>query len=178
MIAFISGGARSGKSQFAEKTAKTLARESSGNLYYLATARKSDEEMVERILIHQKDRGESWFTVEEPYEIEKVLNNVEQNDVILLDCLTIWLSNVMFDLKYSTTKLEELIVRWIKLARKKQFSLVIVSNEVNGGTPFSDEFVRSYIYSLQKLHQLIVKHTDIAVEVQAGLPTYWKGEGE
>ncbi|PMC35965.1 adenosylcobinamide kinase [Bacillus sp. UMB0899] len=178
MIAFVSGGVRSGKSQFAEKTAKMLAKERKGNLYYLATARKSDEEMVERIRMHQKDRGKTWNTVEEPYDIEKVLKILEQHDVILLDCLTIWLSNVMFDLDYRITKLEESVIRWITLASKKQFSLVIVSNEVNEGNPFSDEFVLTYIYSIQKLHQLIVKEADVAVVVQAGIPTYWKGGGE
>ena len=178
MIAFISGGARSGKSQFAENMALSLKKDKKGTIYYLATARKSDEEMVERILIHRREREKIWSTVEEPYDLEKILKNCDRHDVILIDCLTIWLSNVMFDLRYELTKLEEEVLCWIRLAIKKQFSLVIVSNEVNEGIPLSDEFVLTYIYSLQKLHQLIVKHADVAVEVQAGIPTYWKGERE
>lgn len=178
MIAFICGGARSGKSQFAENMALRLTKQKNSNLYYLATARKSDDEMVERILIHQKDRGETWSTLEEPFDLEKVLMSCHTHDVILIDCLTIWLSNVMFERHYGIEKLEDEVSSWIHLARKKQFSLVIVSNDVNEGTPFADEFVLTYIYSLQKLHQLLVTQADAAVEVQAGIPTYWKGEAE
>lgn len=177
MITFVCGGARSGKSQFAENMALKLTKQKSGNLYYLATARKSDEEMVERILIHQKDRGETWSTLEEPYDVEKVLMSCSTHDVILIDCLTIWLSNVMFGRHYGLEKLEDEVSNWIHLARKRQFSLVVVSNEVNEGTPFADQFVFTYIYFLQKLHQLLVTQADAAVQVQAGIPIYWKGEG-
>lgn len=178
MIVFICGGARSGKSHVAEQTALSLARKNSGQLYYLATAKRSDDEMVERILIHQQDRGETWITIEEPYYLEEYLMNCEKDDVVLIDCLTIWLSNVMFEMNDKMTKLEEMVREWIRVARKKQFSLVIVSNEVNGGIPFLDEAVFSYMYTLQKLHQLIVEQAELSVEVQAGIPTYWKGEKE
>ncbi|HZH58066.1 MAG TPA: bifunctional adenosylcobinamide kinase/adenosylcobinamide-phosphate guanylyltransferase [Metabacillus sp.] len=178
MIVFISGGARSGKSHFAEQTALSFAKKNNGNLYYLATAKKSDDEMVERIQIHQQDRGKTWITIEEPYYLEEHLMTCEKDDVVLIDCLTIWLSNVMFEMNDRITKLEEMVREWIRLARKKQFSLVIVSNEVNGRSPFLDEAVFTYMYTLQKLHQLIVEQSELAVEVQAGIPTYWKGEEE
>lgn len=178
MIVFISGGARSGKSHFAEQTALSLAKKNNGNLYYLATAKKSDDEMIERIQIHQQDRGQTWITIEEPYHLEKRLMRCQKHDVVLIDCLTIWLSNVMFEMNERITKLDEMVYGWLRLAKEKQFSLVIVSNEVNGGTPFLDEAVFTYMYTLQKLHQLIVEQAEVAIEVQVGIPTYWKGAGE
>ena len=180
MILFISGGARSGKSYFAEETALSLYNKSvmgkeSSSLYYIATAKKSDNEMKERIRIHQQDRGDTWKTVEEPFDIEHILSNCKKNDVILLDCLTIWLSNVMFELNYSLEKLEEVISISLNLAREKQFHLMIVSNDVNEGIPTSYDSVLTYMYYLQRLHQRIIEQSDIVVEVQAGIPTYWKG---
>lgn len=177
MIIFISGGARSGKSHFAEETALSLYNRDSGTLYYLATAKKSDDEMDERIYIHQQDRDEAWVTVEEAYHLEQVLESCVKEDVILIDCLTIWLSNVMFELDYTFRKLEEEVNHWLKLAHEKQFHLVIVSNDVTEGIPFSNKDVLKYMYGLQYLHKLIVEKAELAVEVQAGLPTYWKGEG-
>lgn len=180
MILFISGGARSGKSYFAEETALSLYNKSvvgkeSSSLYYIATAKKSDDEMEERIRIHQQDRGDTWKTVEEPFDIERILANCNKEDVILLDCLTIWLSNVMFELNYSLEKLEKVISNWLSLACERQFHLMIVSNDVNVGIPTSYDSVFTYMYSLQRLHQRIIEQADIVVEVQAGIPTYWKG---
>ncbi|SOC43079.1 bifunctional adenosylcobinamide kinase/adenosylcobinamide-phosphate guanylyltransferase [Ureibacillus acetophenoni] len=179
MILFISGGARSGKSYFAEQTALSLHNKVKGRerslLYYIATAKKSDDEMVERIRIHQQDRGDVWKTVEEPFDIERILANCNKEDVILLDCLTIWLSNVMFELNYSLEKLEKVIFNLLSLAREKQFHLMIVSNDVNVGIPTSYDSVFTYMYSLQRIHQRIIEQSDIVVEVQAGIPTYWKG---
>ena len=181
MILFISGGARSGKSYFAEQTAlslynKAVREKERSSLYYIATAKKSDDEMVERIRIHQQDRGEKWKTIEEPFDIERILSNCKKEDVILIDCLTIWLSNVMFELDYSLEKLEKVISNWLSLAREKQFHLLIVSNDVNEGIPISHEAVLTYMYSLQRLHQTIIEQSEIVVEVQAGIPTYWKGD--
>ena len=180
MILFISGGARSGKSYFAERTAlslynKSVRKKESSSLYYIATAKKSDDEMVERIAIHQQDRGLTWKTIEEPFDIEHILSNCNKCDVILLDCLTIWVSNVIFELNYSLEKLESVISTCLNLARKKHFHLIIVSNDVNVGIPNPNDSVITYMYYLQRLHQTIIEQSEIVVEVQAGIPTYWKG---
>ena len=181
MIIFISGGARSGKSHFSEQTALSLYNQGNeenqrGSLYYIATAKTSDEEMVERIQIHQQDRGNEWKTVEESFDLERILSTCKKEDVILIDCLTIWLSNVMFEREYSLEKAEMAVNGWLSLAREKQFHLLIVSNDVNEGIPFPDKAVLTYIYSLQRLHQTIVEQSELVVEVQAGIPTYWKGD--
>jgi adenosylcobinamide kinase / adenosylcobinamide-phosphate guanylyltransferase len=181
VIIFISGGARSGKSHFAEQTAISMykgAKEENqtASLYYIATAKQSDDEMAERIRIHQQDRGNGWLTIEEPFDLERVLSSFKKEDVILIDCLTIWLSNVMFVREYRWEKAEMAVNRWLTLAREGHFHLLIVSNDVNEGIPFSDEMVLTYIYTLQLLHQTIVEQSELVVEVQAGIPTYWKGE--
>lgn len=181
MIIFISGGARSGKSQFAEHTALSfytaaIEENQKASLYYIATAKQSDDEMAERIRIHQQDRGTGWQTVEEPFDLERILSNCKKEDVILIDCLTIWLSNVMFELEYGLERMEMAVNKWLSLAHEKQFHLLIVSNDVNEGIPFQDKAVHTYIYSLQRLHQTIVRQSEVVVEVQAGIPTYWKGE--
>lgn len=181
MICFISGGARSGKSQFAEQTALSYFEQMkkvhhNATLHYMATAKKSDEEMEERIRIHQQDRGQTWHTIEESYYLEPILSNFKKGDVILLDCLTIWLSNVMFERGYRLEEVEKSVNGWLSIAREKQFQLLIVSNDVNEGISHRDEVVQRYMYTLQRLHNLIVQQSDIAVQVQAGIPLFWKGE--
>jgi adenosylcobinamide kinase / adenosylcobinamide-phosphate guanylyltransferase len=182
MILFISGGARSGKSHYAEQTAlsyfhKMKEETLKGSLIYLATAKKSDDEMEERIRMHQEDRGTDWKTVEDAFHLEAILGTCKKGDVILIDCLTIWLSNVLFELEYSVERIENTVNRWLYLARIKQFHLLIVSNDVNEEIPSTDEAVLTYMYTLQRLHQTIVQQSNLAVQVQAGIPTYWKGEG-
>ena len=179
MIVFISGGARSGKSHFAEKTALSLFNKpkEESTLTYIATAKKSDIEMEERIIIHQLERDQEWQTVEEPFDLTSVLRRCRKDDVILVDCLTIWLSNVMFELEENIDRIEQQVRCWMSLTREREFTLFIVSNSVNEGIPSSDEVVLTYMYALQRLHQVIVHQAQLAVEVQAGIPIYWK-EGE
>ena len=89
---FILGGAKSGKSRLAEETAVGFGKDK----VYLATAQPRDEEMDTRIKRHQQDRGKDWQTIEEPLQIAQVLLNTAYEDkVILLDCLTLWLSNAL-----------------------------------------------------------------------------------
>src|SRR3990172_1777244 len=89
---FITGGARSGKSAFAEK----LASEQAGKRAYVATAQALDPEMAARIEQHRKDRGAAWDTYEEPLAVAELLKKLSgRYDAVLLDCLTLWLSNVM-----------------------------------------------------------------------------------
>src|SRR5699024_5330409 len=98
-LVFITGGARRGKSSFAEKYAMTLVKKEQEQLYYLATSKKSDDEMVDRIKRHQEDREQSemhWETVEVPLQIGKNVASFSPSSVVLLDCLTILLSNELF----------------------------------------------------------------------------------
>ncbi|WP_169819190.1 bifunctional adenosylcobinamide kinase/adenosylcobinamide-phosphate guanylyltransferase [Anaerobacillus arseniciselenatis] len=181
MITFISGGARSGKSSFAENMALTIfkkARKTKAyvQLLYIATAKRSDHEMVQRIDRHQNERAKYWKTIEEPHFISKVLLKANSEDVILIDCLTVWLSNMMFDLDFNVKQFIEAVDEWLRIVRHKGLSLIIVSNDLNEGLPQSNLLVNDYIFILESLHKRIVNEADYAVEVITGIPTYWKGE--
>ncbi|WP_404428166.1 bifunctional adenosylcobinamide kinase/adenosylcobinamide-phosphate guanylyltransferase [Sutcliffiella horikoshii] len=177
MIIFVSGGARSGKSCFAEKLALSLHNKNpSTRLVYLATSQKSDKEMEWRIAMHQAQRGEEWMVEEVPVEVGRSIMQARKGDVILLDCLTIWLSNMLFD--GIPRKKEEIVAtveEWGTFARKKGLTLLIVSNDLNEEPLSSYKTVRCYVYMLELLHQNIVKQAEVAVQVRAGIPKYWKG---
>ncbi|MFC4322241.1 bifunctional adenosylcobinamide kinase/adenosylcobinamide-phosphate guanylyltransferase [Litchfieldia salsa] len=179
MIIFISGGARSGKSHFSEETALSIYNKKNNkekSLYYIATAKKSDVEMGQRIQIHQQERGNEWETIEEPFDLNSVLLQFKKGDVILVDCLTIWLSNVMFELGYSLQEIENHIDQLLTTADEKQLYLILVSNDLNEGLPHSSELVLTYMIALQQIHQRIIGRSDLVVQVQAGIPTFWKGD--
>ncbi len=88
----ILGGARSGKSHYAEK----LAQDSGREVTYIATAKIGDEEIQERVNHHQKDRPTEWKTIEEPIALAKILkDNAQKDRVLLVDCLTMWITNLL-----------------------------------------------------------------------------------
>ncbi|MFE7062782.1 bifunctional adenosylcobinamide kinase/adenosylcobinamide-phosphate guanylyltransferase [Sutcliffiella sp. NPDC057660] len=177
MIIFISGGARSGKSTYAEKMARSIySNAKNARLIYIATAKRSDKEMERRIKIHRQEREDEWQVEEESYELSRILENLQSGDVILIDCLTIWLSNMMFDRTYSYSELVDEVSKWCSIAKEKQLQLIIVSNDLNEGCPSRFELVNEYMYNLERLHQLVVQEAQYAIQTIAGIPTYWKGE--
>ncbi|RKL66199.1 adenosylcobinamide kinase [Salipaludibacillus neizhouensis] len=180
MIVFISGGARSGKSGLAEKLALSSCENEKGNstmskLVYLATSKRSDKEMEDRITRHQKERSATWETLEEPVDIVSVLKQAETDSVILLDCLTIWLSNVMFYENYHEEVIKTIISDVIKQVKLKNIRLLIVSNDVNEEIPHESDVVNRYIYTLEKIHHQLTAEAREVIQVIAGIPVYWKG---
>ncbi|KMJ57584.1 hypothetical protein AB685_16420 [Bacillus sp. LL01] len=177
MIVFVSGGARSGKSSFAERLALSFYKKrDSARLIYLATAKKSDAEMERRIAIHRTEREDCWEVMEEPIEVGWKMHLAREEDVVLLDCLTIWLSNVLFDgggLKEA--EVLEKVEKLVNITRRKGFTLLVVSNDVNEELPSRYESVQYYVYLLEKIHQFLMHKADVAVQVRAGIPKYWKG---
>ncbi|WP_404457529.1 bifunctional adenosylcobinamide kinase/adenosylcobinamide-phosphate guanylyltransferase [Sutcliffiella horikoshii] len=177
MIIFISGGARSGKSSFAEQLALSLHNKNpTTELIYLATSKKTDKEMERRIAMHKEQRDKKWQVEEIPIEVGRSIRQARKGDVILLDCLTIWLSNMLFD--GIPRKKEEIVAtveEWGTFARKKGLTLLIVSNDLNEEPLSSYKTVRCYVYMLELLHQNIVKQAEVAIQVRAGIPKYWKG---
>ena len=128
-LILITGGARSGKSRFAEE----LARKFPGPQAYLATAQALDEEMAERIRRHRNLRGPDWETLEEPLSVaESVAGAGERFRLILLDCLTLWISNLMM-----AGRTEEGILaegdRLVQACREAAASVIVVGNEVGLG---------------------------------------------
>jgi adenosylcobinamide kinase/adenosylcobinamide-phosphate guanylyltransferase len=135
-LIFIAGGARSGKSRKGEELAKSLA--GSTKPIFIATAEAVDEEMTSRIKKHQDDRGYAFDLIEEPKNLTKALKDVDPQAIVLVDCLTLWLSNNMMGEGTDTNQ------SVIEAARARTGSTIFISNEVGEGIvpmhPVSREF--------------------------------------
>lgn len=178
---FITGGVRSGKSAFAEKKAAQLG--TNKNYYYIATGIAFDEEMKVRIKRHQLDRQQQavhWQTIEMQVDIPSEIKHLSENDVVLFECITTWLSNVLYKseaaserseyIHNSIEKLQYDIINWHTRGAK----VIIVSNEVLDELPSKYEEVNLYRKLLGQLHQWIVSKCDEAYEVQFQLVQRWK----
>ena len=182
MIAFISGGACSGKSTHAEALARRWQAERGGARYYLATAMSGSDEWQARIGRHRQARGEGWITLEEPVDLIAALERVAPGSTLLLDCLTLWASQLLYVSEYAG-ELDEargiaMLERLLAEARQRDVALVIVSNDVNEGMPPEDAEVWRYLAFLQRAHRLVAQEADEVIQVMAGLPQVWKRRGE
>lgn len=174
MIAFVSGGARSGKSTFAERLAREWHKARGGQRYYLATARASDDEMAARIARHRRERGDGWLVLEAPLAIDEALARVEPGSTVLLDCLTLWASQLLYGSGLAEVAGERQLAELLALARGRSIALVVVSNDINEDLPPRDPEVWRYLAFLQRLHRQLAREADRVVEVVAGLPIDWK----
>ena len=126
-IILITGGARSGKSKYAEQRAAALGP----RRLYVATAEARDDEMVHRIAAHQKRRSSAWTTVEEPVQLaETLLAGDGRTDCALVDCLTLWLSNLILR---GDENVQEKVENLVQTLPRLDFSVVFVTNEVGAG---------------------------------------------
>lgn len=168
MTTLILGGARSGKS----RRAQALAEAASDVRIYLATAEARDEEMSARIVRHQQDRATGWRTVEETVDLVSVLDREGRTgSVILVDCLTLWLSNLFEaerDIEHETALLCE------RLARA-QGGVVLVSNEIGLGLVPETSLGRAFRDAQGRLNQAVAQAVDCVEFVAAGLPIKLKG---
>lgn len=171
-IIFITGGARSGKSSFALKEASKI----SGKRAYIATAEALDEEMRERIEKHKRDRGNGWDTCEEPLKIAKVIKEIEDKyNVIVVDCLTLWLSNMMHANLNLNKEIENLIgvlknCRGVlQYAPTRKTGLYIVSNEVGMGIVPENEMTRRFRDMAGFLNQKIAELADVVYMMVSGI---------
>ncbi len=161
------GGARSGKSAFAQK----LAEESALERLYLATGSAGDEEMAARIAQHQAERGAGWSTREEPLALAAALEaEARPGRVVLVDCLTFWLSNCLFaerDLAQESARLRNAL-------GALNGPVVLVSNEVGSGIVPETKLGRDFRDWQGRLNQDVARVCDAVVLVAAGLPTLLK----
>jgi adenosylcobinamide kinase / adenosylcobinamide-phosphate guanylyltransferase len=161
------GGARSGKS----RTALQLAEQASSKRIYVATAQAFDEEMRERIALHCLERDHSWQTVDAPLELSQAIQaQTHPARAVLVDCLTLWLSNIVLaerDLSIETDQL-------IGAVRGAQGPLILVSNEVGQGIVPSTPLGRSFRDEQGRLNQRIAESCDAVVFVAAGCPILLK----
>lgn len=165
-IIFITGGARSGKSRLAE----ARAREFGSPLCYLATGQAGDGEMAERIARHQARRGSEWQTLEEPLRLlEAIRGHDGYFAVMLLDCVTLWLTNLLFHYDDPVRALGD--VRELAGAfRELQTPLVIVSNEVGMGIVPENQLARSFRDLAGEANELIAAAADEVYLTISGLP--------
>ena len=164
------GGARSGKSQYALK----LAERHWKRPLYLATAEVKDAEMARRIAAHRKARGPHWQCVEEPLEVAEILRNgAADADGILVDCLTLWLSNVL--LKEGADAVAHRKVELLAALRDARQHIILVSNEVGMGIVPEYELGRDFRDQAGWLNQELAAAVDTVVLVVAGLPMALKG---
>jgi adenosylcobinamide kinase/adenosylcobinamide-phosphate guanylyltransferase len=163
------GGARSGKSAFAEQ----LVRGSALKPIYLATATAGDDEMQARISHHRSRRGEGWTTIEEPLELTPTLTRESAKDcVVLVDCLTLWLSNIMHAGRDAETETQRL-ADWLA---QSAHPIVLVSNEIGLGLVPETPLGRRFRDAQGRLNQAVAAAVPNVVFVAAGLPLRLKGQ--
>ena len=173
MKTLILGGARSGKSALAE----TIAHDSGREVVYIATAQPADAEMRERIEHHRARRPGHWLGVEEPAALAIALrNHVGQERCVLVDCLTLWLSNLLADPDQSRFERERDALLDVLPALPGE--IVLVSNEVGLGIVPMGALTRRFVDEAGRLHQAIARQCDRVLFVAAGLPLALKGKYE
>lgn len=165
-VTLILGGARSGKSdrglQLAAKPPHT----------FIATAEALDDEMAERIALHKSERDQSWSLVEAPLDLaDALLEHSAPDAVLLVDCLTLWLSNIMHAGRECSAETGRLITA---LSAAKG-SVVLVSNEVGLGLAPDNALGRRFRDEQGRLNRRVAEHSDIVEFVAAGLPLKLKG---
>ncbi|KIL52698.1 bifunctional adenosylcobinamide kinase/adenosylcobinamide-phosphate guanylyltransferase [Jeotgalibacillus campisalis] len=178
-IIIVIGGVRSGKTSWAEQTALQLAKDKNRRIVYLASGVSVDEEMKNRINRHQLDRrNENWMTIEQPVNLTEATKKLQNNDVVVWDCLTTWLTNeyIKYDNSSVNFSPENDLITLIEWAKKRLDTLFILSNEVLQEPVFTEGMTAHYQKKIGGLHQTAVRVSSIAIEMEAGLPLFRKGE--
>lgn len=164
-LTLVLGGARSGKSRYAER----LVLESGLAPVYVATGEPLDDEMAARVAEHRARRGAIWRTVEEPLELAAtLLRECSPERAVLVDCLTLWLTNLMVAKRAMRAEMAGLV----ELLPTLPGMLVLVSNEVGLGVVPTNAMARAFIDHAGWLHQSIAERAAVVVFMAAGLPLH------
>ena len=148
----VTGGTRSGKSIFAEKYAKRL----SNSPVYIATAEEFDVEMKNRIARHKARRGVNWKTVNEPLHIAEALNDTDGQGASVVDCLTIWLNNLIM----ANLSIDISVEKLIEAIAKRRDPVILVTNEVGSGIVPDNALARSFRDQAGTMNQKIARAVD------------------
>lgn len=171
MRTLILGGARSGKSAFAERLAEVGGKA----VTYVATARAGDAEMCARIAHHRARRPSHWRLSEEPLALADVLRReADAGRLLLVDCLTLWLSNLLADADPERFARERQAL--LDVLPQLPGDVVLVSNEVGMGIVPLGELSRRFVDEAGRLHQALARQCERVLFVAAGLPLVLKGE--
>lgn len=168
-LSLVLGGARSGKSGLAER----LVMASGRPRHYIATAQAWDDEMRARIAQHQGDRGPDWVTHEAPRDVAAVLAGIPPEAVVLVDCATLWLTNVLLAEGDIPAESAALIAACLDCPAP----VVVVSNEVGWGIVPENKLARAFRDHQGRLNQQIAAQAGLVVGVMAGLPFVLKPAG-
>ncbi len=166
-LTLVLGGARSGKSAWAERLVRVAARPK----VYIATAQAFDGEMEERIAQHKQQRGDGWTLIEAPSDIAGALAGMDSGSVVLIDCLTLWLGNRMLaeaDIAAEAAALLDVLA-------EAPVPVVCVSNEVGMGLVPDNALGRKFRDAQGALNRDLAARADLVVFVAAGLPLVLKG---
>ena len=172
-LILILGGARSGKSSFAVAQAKKLSSRQSG-VVYVATASALDEEMKRRIERHKKRRPSSWKTIEERKDISKILAKLGKASIVIIDCLTILISNLLLSGEREIATLKK-IKQFFRTLKRRNLTTLIVSNEVGMGIVPENRLGRTFRDIAGQTNQIVAKLADEVYLLEAGIPVKIKG---
>ena len=168
----VTGGARSGKSRYSLESAEKFP----GKKYFLATAQPLDDEMRKRIKIHRAQRDGRWQTIEEPIEIARVVSELNMPDnVVLIDCLNLWVSNTLDE---TEERFGAMVDETVSAIGGFAGTLVMVTNEVGLGIVPAHPKTRIFRDRLGFLNQAVAQKCRQVVMMVSGIPLYIKGSSE
>ena len=162
-IILITGGARSGKSSYAEKLALSL----SPNPVYMATARVWDEEFRQRVIRHQEDRGPEWTNLEEEKELSR---HDVSGRVVLIDCVTLWCTNFFFDLQGHVDSSLKAVKEEFNRFTAQDATFIFVTNEIGLGGTSENELQRKFTDLQGWMNQYIAAQADEVIMMVCGIP--------
>jgi adenosylcobinamide kinase/adenosylcobinamide-phosphate guanylyltransferase len=175
MLELVIGGARSGKSTYAEQCAKNYSEQNKNlesEVLYIATATAGDDEMTMRIAHHKQSRPDSWQTVEEPVKLAALLEKFNQpSNFLIVDCLTLWLTNLFsLDPEQKQREIDSLLTTLPGITS----SVIFVTNEIGMGVVPLGETTRQFVDEAGRLHQLIAGQCHRVTQMVAGIPNIIK----
>ena len=167
-LTLVTGGLSSGKSLWAEN----FVNKANKQKVYVATAQPLDEELKQKIKLHQSRRGQDWQLLEEPFTNGEFFCQFGEEDLILLECLSTWLGNLL----YRNFQLEEHLEKFLENLANSKANIVVVTVETGLGVIPKDATSRTFVKELGNLNQSIAKLSDLVVLVTAGIPLAIKGD--
>ncbi|MTI03114.1 bifunctional adenosylcobinamide kinase/adenosylcobinamide-phosphate guanylyltransferase [Roseibium sp. RKSG952] len=167
-LTFVLGGAASGKSAFAEQLVVSTEK----NRVYVATSQVFDDEMRQKIRQHIAQRGAGWTTIEAPFDLKPALTGLSRDQICLIDCATMWLSNHLL----AENDIAQAQAEFLDDLRTCPAQIVIVSNEVGHGVVPDNALTRRFREAQGRLNIALAAQADLVVQVTAGLPLVLKGQ--